>query len=137
MICVSNVYKSFGTQTVLNGLSLEVADGEILSIVGPSGVGKSVLLKLIVGILEPDAGEIELYGQNITRAKCEREKNKIRELLGVLYQSAALFDSLTIYENVAFPLLERSRMNRKQAHEKVVDMLDSISLCNYAKLCPE
>ena len=109
MISVRNVYKSFGSQVVLDGVSMEIEPGKTTAVVGPSGVGKSVLLKLIMGIMTPDEGEIFIEGENITAARSESRKNEIRRSLGVLFQTAALFDSLTIYENIAFPLLERTR----------------------------
>ncbi len=137
MISVRNITKRFGAQTVLDNVSLEIGAGQTTAIVGPSGVGKSVLLKLITGILTPEEGEILIDGENITTATSEQERNRIRESLGVLFQAAALFDSLTIYENVLFPLIERSGLSRQAAHPLVVDMLNSLSLCEYAKNVPE
>lgn len=137
MISVRNVSKRFGTQQVLKDVSLEIAQQEIVAVVGPSGVGKSVLLKLIMGILRPDEGEIFVNGKNITTAKTEAERNDIRAVLGVLFQSAALFDSLTVYENVAFPLIERYHKSYRQAHEKVMEILDSLSLSKYAGRYPQ
>ena len=137
MIEVKNVHKSFGTQVVLNGINLNINTGQTTTIVGPSGVGKSVLLKLIMGILDPDQGEIYVFGDNITLAKSERAKNKIRASLGVLFQSAALFDSLTVYDNIAFPLHERFKLSREEIHEKVLVMLDALSLQQHAFNYPE
>jgi len=137
MISVRNVSKRFGAQVVLDRISLDIEPGKITAIVGPSGVGKSVLLKLIMGIMQPDGGEILIDGENITVIRSERKKNKIREKLGVLFQSAALFDSLTVYENVAFPLVERGELTRREVHAKVVDMLEALSLTTYATNFPE
>ena len=137
MISVRNVTKSFGTQLVLDQLSLEVEEGKTTTIVGPSGAGKSVLLKLIMGILEPDAGEIEVCGYKVTDARSEFEKNEIRRNLGVLFQSAALFDSLTIYENIAFPLTQCKLLSREEAHERVVSLLSSLSLSRHAHKLPQ
>lgn len=138
MISIRNVSKRFGTQHVLRNVSLDIEDGKTTTIVGPSGAGKSVLLKLIMGILEPDEGEIIVFGESITAARTEREKNRIRRSLGVLFQSAALFDSLTIYDNVAFPLLERGeKLPRGEVHRRVIEMLDALSLCDYAARYPE
>lgn len=137
MISVRGVSKSFGQQRVLNNISLELQEGQTTAIVGPSGVGKSVLLKLIMGIMQPECGEILVYGENITTARNERAKNLIRERLGVLFQTAALFDSLTVYGNVAFPLYERKGLSRARAHPYVVSMLESLSLTQYASNYPE
>ncbi|MBX7142910.1 MAG: ATP-binding cassette domain-containing protein [Oligoflexia bacterium] len=137
MICVRNVSKRFGKQVVLSGVSLNIEDGKTTTIVGPSGVGKSVLLKLIMGILAPDQGEIEIFGENITRADSEAERNRIRASLGVLFQSAALFDSLTVYENVAFALNQRFSLPRKEVHERVVSMLSALSLESFAFRYPQ
>jgi len=137
VISVQNVSKRFGSQVVLDGVSLEIKPGQTTAVVGPSGVGKSVLLKLIMGILAPEKGEIFVDGRNITRATSEEERNEIRAALGVLFQSAALFDSLSVYENVAFPLHERTRLGREEIHAKVVSMLDALSLTEYAWLYPQ
>ena len=137
MIEIRNVYKSFGSQVVLSGINLVIDTGRTTTIVGPSGVGKSVLLKLIMGIMQPDEGEIIVFGENITKARSEAAKNKIRASLGVLFQSAALFDSLSVYDNIAFPLLERSRLSAKERHAKVVHMLEALSLEQQAQNFPE
>lgn len=137
MISIKGVSKRFGTQVVLDKVSLEIEEGKTTAIVGPSGVGKSVLLKLIMGIMQPEEGEILVCGENITQARNEKERNKIREHLGVLFQSAALFDSLTVYENIAFGLIERRHLTPAQAHPKVLKMIDSLGLAPYARLFPE
>ncbi len=137
MIEVQNVHKSFGTQVVLNGINLNIDTGRTTTIVGPSGVGKSVLLKLIMGIMQPDQGEIIIFGENITLAKNEAAKNKIRSSLGVLFQSAALFDSLSVYDNIAFPLLERTKLNKKEIHIKVLEMIEALSLEDQINNFPE
>ena len=132
-----NVSKRFGTQVVLRDVSLEIEQGQTTAIVGPSGVGKSVLLKLIMGILQPDEGEIFIDGENITRARTETQRNKIRENLGVLFQAAALFDSLTVYDNVAFPLIEHLHLGKAETHTRVLEILESLSLSEYAFNYPE
>jgi phospholipid/cholesterol/gamma-HCH transport system ATP-binding protein len=137
VISIRNVHKRFGAQVVLNGIDLDIPLGKTTTIVGPSGVGKSVLLKLIMGILDPDLGNIEIFGRSITQATSESERNEIRSSLGVLFQSAALFDSLTVYENVAFPLVERGGFSRKDIHRNVIFMLESLSLLPYASNFPE
>ncbi len=137
MIAVRNVYKRFGSQVVLDGVSLTIEEGKVTTIVGPSGVGKSVLLKLIMGMLAPEAGSIEVFGRDITAARSEEERNEIRASLGVLFQSAALFDSLSVYENVAFPLCQRFSLSREEIHERVVRMLGSLSLESYVHKLPQ
>ena len=128
MIEVRNVYKSFGSHVVLDGISFEISKQETLAIVGPSGVGKSVLLKIIMGIMPPDAGEVIIGSQNITTAGSEAEKNEIRAQLGVLFQSAALIDSLNLYENIAFPLKRRTKLDQYEIHEQVMQMANELSL---------
>jgi phospholipid/cholesterol/gamma-HCH transport system ATP-binding protein len=137
MITIQNVHKSFGPQVVLAGVNLQIRDGQTTAIVGPSGVGKSVLLKLIMGIMKPDAGEIVVEGDNITKASSEAQRNRIRAQLGVLFQSAALFDSLTVYDNIAFALRQRTNMSRKHIHERVVEMIESLSLADYVSKLPQ
>lgn len=137
MITVRNVSKAFGSQQVLRHVSLEIEPGKTTAVVGPSGVGKSVLLKLIMGILAPDEGEIFVCGENMTAARTEAQRNDIRANLGVLFQSAALFDSLSVYDNVAFPLRERFHLDRHTVHEKVMAMLESLSLEEWAWQHPE
>ena len=136
VISVRKVWKSFGEQIVLRNVSLEIEAQKTTAVVGPSGVGKSVLLKLIMGIIKPDQGEVRINGKNIAEARSETERNKIRSCLGVLFQSAALFDSLTVFQNVAFPL-EAKGVERNEVVERVVDMLRSLSLTKYASRYPE
>ena len=100
---LQNVHKSFGPQTVLKGVDLAVGRGETLSVLGRSGTGKSVLLRLIVGLQKPDSGSIRVHGQEITGLPLD-ELNEVRKKIGFLFQQAALYDSLTVEENVAFPL---------------------------------
>lgn len=137
MISVRNIHKQFGPQVVLEDVSIDIEPGKTTTVVGPSGVGKSVLLKLIMGIMKPDAGEIWIGGENMTAARSEAAKNNIRQQLGVLFQSAALFDSLTIYDNIAFPLLERSRLSSAKAHTKVLAIAEALSLGSYLSNYPE
>lgn len=137
MISVRGVSKSFGSQVVLNGLDLEIPKGLITTIIGPSGVGKSVLLKLILGIIPIDSGAIYVDSREITAARTEAERNSIREKLGVLFQSAALFDSLTVYDNIAFPLRERSSAGREEIHERVTALVSALSLERYVGLLPQ
>ena len=97
------LHKSFGAQMVLNGIDLTVARGETVAMLGRSGTGKSVLLKIIIGLQKPDSGSVSIHGQEIAGLNLD-ELNKIRRKMGFLFQQAALYDSLTVEENVAFPL---------------------------------
>src|SRR5271169_2373750 len=105
MIAVRVLAKKIGAQEILRGVDLDVDSGETLAIIGRSGGGKSVLLKNIVGLMQPDAGEIWIDGQNIIGLS-ERRLGPIREKVGILFQGSALFDSMTVEENIAFPLRE-------------------------------
>ena len=134
---VCNLHKRFGSQVVLNGLNLSAKSGETVAIIGPSGVGKSVLLKLIMGIMEPDSGTVTVLGQEMSSLETEAQKNELRASLGVLFQSAALFDSLTIYQNVAFPLQQRTSCSKMEIHERVISILDSLSLTKYHDRLPQ
>src|SRR5881398_1926957 len=112
MIAVRSLVKRIGAQEILCGVDLDVARGETLAIIGRSGGGKSVLLKHLVGLMEPDAGEIWIEGKNITGMN-ERELGAIRRKVGILFQGGALFDSMTVEENIAFPLREAGERDRK------------------------
>jgi phospholipid/cholesterol/gamma-HCH transport system ATP-binding protein len=123
---VQGLHKSYGEQKVLNGLDLKVGSGQTVAVLGRSGTGKSVLLRLIVGLQKPDAGTI-IQGQEITRASLE-EMNEIRKKMGFLFQHAALYDSLTVEENVAFPLLRHTEMTAAQRSERVQELLASVGM---------
>ncbi len=127
MIAVRGLTKSIGAQEILRGIDLDVAKGETLVIIGRSGGGKSVLLKHLVGLLQPDAGEIWIEGENITRLS-ERQLAPIRRKVGILFQGAALFDSMTVQENVAFPLREAGERDDAVIREKVNEILEVIEL---------
>src|ERR1700685_390469 len=102
-VVVQGLHKSYGEQKVLNGLDLTVGSGQTVAVLGRSGTGKSVLLRLIVGPQKPEAATIQMQGQEITGANLE-EMNEIRKKIGFLFQHAALYDSLTVEENISFPL---------------------------------
>jgi phospholipid/cholesterol/gamma-HCH transport system ATP-binding protein len=136
MIAVRSLAKKIGEQEILRGVDLEVARGETLAIIGRSGGGKSVLLKHLVGLMEPDAGEIWVEGQNII-GLTERQLGAVREKVGILFQGAALFDSMTVAENIAFPLREAGERNPKVLREKVREMLDVVELEGQEEKMPE
>ncbi len=127
MIEIINLHKSFGGQTVLNGVNLRVADKELIAIIGESGGGKSVLLRHLIGLVKPDKGKIKVEDEDITRLG-GRELDKIREKFGVVFQGGALFDSLTVYENIAFPLREKTKLTGEEVHRKVEEALEDVGL---------
>jgi len=129
MIQLTNLHKAFGSQNVLNGLSLTVPDGQITAIIGPSGEGKSVLLKHIIGLMQPDSGQIEIDGESIIGIR-RSEMNRIREKFGMLFQNAALFDSMNVFENVAFPLQEKTSLSSDEIRTRVLSALEDVGLKN-------
>jgi len=124
---VEALSKSFGTQVVLKGISLEVGRGETVSVLGRSGTGKSVLLKLIIGLHKPDSGSIRVNGEEVTKLPL-KELNEVRKKVGFLFQQAALYDSLTIKENVGFPLRRHSRMSDEESRKRVRELLASVGM---------
>jgi phospholipid/cholesterol/gamma-HCH transport system ATP-binding protein len=127
MIKLENVTKAFDSQVVLNKLNLEIATGKITAVIGPSGEGKSVLLKHMIGLMQPDSGEVEVDGEVISRMRGSN-LNRMREKFGMLFQNAALFDSMTVFENVAFPLEEKTRLSSAQIRERVLEALKDVGL---------
>jgi len=125
---VENVYKSFGNQTVLNGVSLTVNRGETLAILGRSGTGKSVLLRMIIGLQKPDLGAVRIHGEDITGLSLD-QLSEIREKMGFLFQQAALYDSLTVEQNVAFPLQHHRRaMPASEQRDLVKQLLAEVGM---------
>ena len=135
MIQVRGLVKQIGSQEILRGVDLTVAKGETLVIIGRSGGGKSVLLKHLIGLMQPDAGEIWIEGQNITGLS-ERKLAAIRQKVGILFQGAALFDSMTVEENIAFPLEEAGERNAEVVRKRVGEMLEVIELEGEEKKMP-
>ena len=126
-VAVNGLRKTFGDQRVLNGINLTVAEGETVAVLGRSGAGKSVLLKLMVGLQEPDSGAIRICGQPI-RDLGPRDLNEVRKKIGFLFQQAALYDSLTVGENVDFPLARHSRLSDGDRQKKVRELLSDVGL---------
>lgn len=124
---IKNLVKSFGSFTVLDGVSLDAESGENLVIFGKSGTGKSVLLKCLVRLLEPDAGEIFVGNQNVLSLN-PKELNEMRKFLGFLFQGAALYDSMSVRENLMFPLIRNFKFTQKELDEKVTVALERVSL---------
>ncbi|MBV5341199.1 MAG: ABC transporter ATP-binding protein [Deltaproteobacteria bacterium] len=136
MITMRNVHKSFGAQKVLDGLDLDIPDGKITAIIGPSGEGKSVLLKHLIGLLQPDSGSVEVDGESIIDLR-RTELNRIREKFGMLFQNVALFDSMTVFENVAFPLEEKTSLSKEEIRGKVLSALEDVGLKNIEQKFPD
>jgi phospholipid/cholesterol/gamma-HCH transport system ATP-binding protein len=126
-VVVKGLRKSFGEQQVLKGIDLSVNKGEILAILGKSGTGKSVLLRLLIGLEKPDAGSIWMRGQETTNLQRD-QLNEMRLKVGFLFQDGALYDSLTLAENVAFPLRRHTKMSDSERVEKVRALLLSVGL---------
>jgi phospholipid/cholesterol/gamma-HCH transport system ATP-binding protein len=127
MIAVRGLVKRIGAEEILCGVDLEVARGETLAIIGRSGGGKSVLLKHLIGLMRPNTGEIWIEGQNIT-GLTERQLAAIRQKVGILFQGSALFDSMTVAENIAFPLREAGERDPKVLRAKVHEILEVMEL---------
>ena len=127
MIRVANLHKSFRNQQVLQGINLEFATGKITTIVGTSGSGKTVLLKHLNALLRPDRGEVFVDGVNIVQLP-QKQLYEIRGKFGVLFQGAALLDSMTVFDNVAFPLREKTKSSESEIKKKVEDRLDQVGL---------
>jgi phospholipid/cholesterol/gamma-HCH transport system ATP-binding protein len=129
MIQLTNLHKTFGSQKVLNGLNLTIPAAQITAIIGPSGEGKSVLLRHIIGLMQPDSGQITVDGENIIGIR-RSEMNRIREKFGMLFQNAALFDSMNVFENVAFPLQEKTSLSKDEIRKRVLSALEDVGLKN-------
>lgn len=135
-ISIRNLYKAFGKKQVLNGVNLDVKAGESLVVIGGSGTGKSVLIKCVQGLLNPDLGSIKIDGNEVIGAKGS-QRNDFHSKMGMLFQGGALFDSLSVWENVAFSLLENQKMNRGKAKMEAVRVLRQVGLApDVADLSP-
>ena len=135
MIRISGLKKTLGNHRVLDGVDLEIKTGESVVVMGRSGTGKSVLLKHIVGLMKPVAGRVEIGGEDIVGMRT-RELNEVRKRMGMLFQSAALFDSLTVGENVALPLRTHTKMTATQIRDRVKERLDWVGLEGIERLKP-
>ena len=135
MIRLIDVHKSFGKQKVLDGLNLEIEDGKTTVIIGKSGGGKSVLLKHIIGLLKPDSGKVLIDDVDIAKLN-DKELNEVRKKFGMLFQDAALFDSMNVGENVAFPLREHTKKKEKEIEEIVRERLNAVGLSGVENKMP-
>lgn len=135
MIKVENLHKSFNGNKVLNGISFEVPKGTTTVVLGRSGTGKSVLLKCIVRLLKPDSGSIFIDGKNVFELN-RKELNELRKNIGFLFQSAALYDSMTVKENLAFPLLRHTELTENEIESKIAEMLELVGLSDAINKMP-
>ncbi|HWO28120.1 MAG TPA: ABC transporter ATP-binding protein [Candidatus Acidoferrum sp.] len=135
VIAVDDLHKSFASQKVLNGISLAVKRGETMAVLGRSGTGKSVLLRIIIGLEKPDSGSVRIHGQDIAGLALD-QLGEIRKKMGFLFQHAALYDSLTVEQNVAFPLLHhRKEMSKSEQRDRVNELLMEVGMENaHAKM---
>ncbi len=136
MIEFKDVYKSFDEKHVLRGINLTVNEGEMISILGPSGCGKSVTLKHIIGILQPDRGEVWVDGQLVPKLS-RNGLQELRKHIGVLFQSAALFDSMSVNENVGFMLRMHTKMTEAEIAQRVTECLEQVELRGVEELNPD
>lgn len=127
-VAVENLNKSFGAQKVLNGVSLSVDRGKTLAVLGRSGTGKSVLLRVIIGLAKPDSGSVRIQGEEIASLSLDG-LGDVRKKMGFLFQHAALYDSLTVAQNVAFPLEHHRRdMSQSEQHDRVTQLLGEVGM---------
>ena len=128
VVAVEDLHKSFGSQNVLNGISLAVGRSETLAVLGRSGTGKSVLLRLIIGLERPDSGSVRLHGQDIAGLALD-QMGDVRKKMGFLFQHSALYDSLTVEQNVAFPLLHHKKdMSKAERSDRVKQLLAEVGM---------
>lgn len=136
VISIRGLYKAFGNNKVLNGFNLELGRGENLAVLGKSGSGKSVLIKCIIGLLDPDAGSIEVLGQSIPDLD-QHELDRVRVRIGFLFQSNALYDSMTVKENLEFPMRRHwLEADEKKAAELVSEALENVGLLQTLNMMP-
>tara|TARA_Y100000590_G_scaffold454988_1_gene602793 strand:+ start:2941 stop:3693 length:753 start_codon:yes stop_codon:yes gene_type:complete len=132
---ITDLHKAFGDKQVHKGVSLSLKEGELIALFGGSGTGKSVILRSIIGLEKPDKGSIVFEGQEITQLS-EKELVRIRTQIGFVFQNGALFDSLTVEENLAYPLIEHTNLSNKEISERVEEMLEMIDMKGSNKLLP-
>ncbi|MEZ5331954.1 MAG: ABC transporter ATP-binding protein [Thermoanaerobaculia bacterium] len=134
-IVLEDVHKSFGSKVVLDGIDLEIREGESLAVIGGSGTGKSVLLKHVIGLLRPDSGRVEVDGVDLAGLSY-REIARFRRRFGMAFQEGALFDSMTVAENVAFPLVRERGHTKAEIRDRVAECLEEVGLTDAAGKMP-
>ncbi len=128
VISIKDLRKSFGTRNVLNGVNLEIHKGENVAVLGRSGTGKSVLIKIIAGLLKPDMGTVEVFGRQIDKVD-DKELQQLRLKIGFSFQNSALYDSMSVRENLEFPLVRNRReLSRKEVQKSIEEVLDNVGL---------
>jgi phospholipid/cholesterol/gamma-HCH transport system ATP-binding protein len=127
MIKINNLHKSFAGVGVIRGITLEIKKGEILALIGGSGQGKSVLLKHMAGLIKPDQGQVLVDGKEIAKLR-GRTLTQLRSRLGFLFQGGALFDSMNVFDNVAFPLREKTKLGENEIRDRVAQELEQVGL---------
>ena len=132
---LKNLHKSFGEQIVLDGIDLTIESGETLAVLGRSGTGKSVLLRLLIGLEKPDSGVVCVEGREITSLSM-RELNEVRKKIGFLFQQAALYDSMTIEANVEFPLKRHTKLSTDELKKRAGDLLRSVGMDSHVDKLP-
>jgi phospholipid/cholesterol/gamma-HCH transport system ATP-binding protein len=136
VIAVEDLHKSYGAQKVLNGISLTVRRGETLAVLGRSGTGKSVLLRLVIGLQKPDSGSVCIHGQDITGLNLD-QLGEIRKKMGFLFQHAALYDSLTVEQNVVFPVQHHKKdMSKAEQSDRVKQLLAEVGMEGHLEKMP-
>ena len=137
VIEIKNLYKSFGKLKVLNGFNLQLFEGENLVLMGKSGSGKSVMIKCLVGLVEPDSGSIEILGRDISKLN-HKDMDELKAEIGFLFQGSALYDSMTVRENLEFPMRRhKNKVVIENADSLVLEALESVSLAKAIDLMPE
>ena len=135
IVTFRDIWKRFGPKIIYEGLDLDVYEGETLTIIGGSGTGKSVMLKCLIGLLRPDRGTIHAFGEEVT-GRSERHLAGVRKRVGMLFQGGALFDSLTVERNIAFPLLEAGERDEQVISERVAETLELVGMPGIEKMSP-
>ena len=136
VISISGLYKSFGDLEVLKGINFTLYKGENVAVLGKSGTGKSVLIKLMVGLLKPDRGEVIVLGQHVDQLE-SKELNALRIRIGFSFQNSALYDSMNVYQNLAFPLtMNRKNLKKKEVDDAVQEVLEAVGLQDKLKQMP-
>ena len=135
MIEIKNIHKGFNDRTVIEDVSASLETGKCNLIIGASGSGKTVLMKCLVGLFEPDSGEVLYDGESITNMN-DDDRKQLRQQIGMLFQGSALFDSMTVEENIMFPLTMFTKMSRKEMLDRVNFCLERVNLAGRNKLFP-
>ncbi|MCK9411350.1 MAG: ATP-binding cassette domain-containing protein [Prolixibacteraceae bacterium] len=136
VISISGLFKSFGELEVLKGINFKLYKGENVAVLGKSGTGKSVLIKLMVGLLKPDRGEVVVLGQHVDQLE-SKELNALRIRIGFSFQNSALYDSMNVYQNLAFPLtMNKKNLNKKEVDDAVEEVLEAVGLTDKIKQMP-